>query len=356
MIKKIDLKNILPLLLVAWALIAGLSACSKSEELLSDEDNQEIVIKPTVLLNDVITRSAGVELEDIPSFYLRIINPVDSRYSYFVKVVKGTDGNWTAEDPQNAGVPVKLVFQNGTQPVKIQALYWNNSRFQYMMQTADISTWEKDFTFWTSTVSTYYSIKENDPLYFNQVFVPKTDAPGGVLPIRFHHRFTKVNLTLNFDEYTTNLIGYNQDAISEVSVFGLMTGNVKLVKWNFNTDAFDYNGDTRETVAKLYFIDFIPPTMTTNTSTYYELMAIPQIIPDGSLTVAFSIYDEEYRWTYQGLGLNFERNTEYDITLMVSGIDPATKSGDTSMTSAKKRFKITGSMNKRRKGGSNDIL
>jgi len=354
--RKIYLRNLFPLL-IAGILMGSLSACSQSEELSQGEsivNDQKIAIQPEVLMDGIATR-AGMELKDLTYFYLRIVNPQSTEYSYFVKMEKDASGNWYAStDMKNGAANPKLFFQNGKQPVTIQAIYWKNTSVDNFMARADEGGWKTPYTFYMSTkVLSSLAIKSSDPLYYNKTIIPQTDAPGGVLPITFQHRFAKVHLRLEFDDYCSEIMsgGSNQSAISNVKFGGLLTGNVSYLKWNFDTNSMDYNGDTRDKVTELRFTVWNIATMTVrNVSAEYEFMAVPQSIPNGSLSASFYIFDEEFKWTYEGQGLNFESNTEYDITLQVNGEDPTTKgiSNDTLLT--KKNIKITGFI-KERKGG-----
>jgi hypothetical protein len=350
MMKKKYLRNLFPLL-IAGILMGSLSACSQSEELSQEENNvedQKIAIQPEVLMDGVATR-AGMELKDLTYFYLRIVNPQSTEYSYFVKMEKDASGNWYAsKDLKNNTTNPTLYFQNGKQQVTVQALYWKSSSVDNFMARADEGGWKTPYTFFMSTsVFNSLSLKSSDPLYYSKTIVPQTDAPGGILPISFKHRFAKIHLRLEFDSYCTNLMGFDQSAMSEVSFGGLLTGNSSYLKWDFNANSFNYNGDTRDQLTTLNYLTWNPPTMTTNTSSEYELMAVPQLIPNGALNASFSIYGEIFSWTYQGQDFNLESNTEYDITLQVNGEDPTTKG---TSTLNKKNIKIIGSI-KEIKGG-----
>ena len=353
MMKKKYLRTLFPLL-IAGILMGGLSACSQSEELSQEENNvedQKIAIQPEVLMDGVATR-AGMELKDLTYFYLRIVNPQSAEYSYFVKMEKDASGNWYAsKDLKNNTTAPKLFFQNGKQQVTVQALYWKNTSVDNFMARADEGGWKLPLSFFMSTsVLNSLSLKNYDPLYYSKTITPQTDAPGGGLPISFKHRFAKIHLRLDFDDYCTNLIGFNQAALSKVSFGGLLTGNSSYLKWDFGTDVIDYNGDTRDKLTTLNYLIWTPATMTANTSADYELMAVPQLVPNGSLKASFSIYDETFSWTYQGQEFNLESNTEYDITLQVYGEDPTTKGTSNDAQLTKKNIKITGSI-KEIKGG-----
>lgn len=350
MMKKKYLRTLFPLL-IAGILMGSLSACSQNEGLSQEENNvedQKIAIQPEVLMDGVATR-AGMELKDLTYFYLRIVNPQSTEYSYFVKMEKDASGNWYAStDMKNGTANPKLFFQNGKQPVTIQAIYWKNTSVDTFMERADEGGWKTPYTFFMSTsVLNSLSLKNYDPLYYGKTITPQTDAPGGILPISFKHRFAKIHLRLEFDDYCTNLIGFNQAALSKVSFGGLLTGNSSYLKWDFGTDAIDYNGDMRDKLTTLNYLTWNPPTMTTNTSSEYELMAVPQLVPNGSLNASFTINGEAFTWTYQGQEFNLESNTEYDITLQVYGEDPTTKGAS---ILNKKNIKITGSI-KEIKGG-----
>lgn len=351
--RKKYLRNLFPLLIAA-ILMGSLSACSQSEELSqveSNADDQKIVIQPEVLMDGIKTRS-GMELKDLSYFYLRIVNPQSTEYSYFVKMEKDASGNWYAsKDLKNNTTAPKLFFQNGKQQVTVQALYWKSSSVDNFMARADEGGWKTPYTFFMSTsVFNSLSLKNYDPLYYSKTITPQIDAPGGVLPISFQHRFAKIHLRLEFDSYCTSLMGYDQSAMSEVSFGGLLTGNSSYLKWDFNANTFNYNGDTRDKLTTLNYLTWTPATMTTNTSCEYELMAVPQSVPNGALNASFSIYDETFSWIYQGQEFNLESNTEYDITLLVNGEDPTTKGASNDTQLNKKNIKITGSI-KEIKGG-----
>ena len=358
--KKKYLRTLFPLLLIVGIVTGGLSACSQSEEPSQEEnkvEDQKIAIQPEVLMDGIATRS-GMELKDLTYFYLRIVNPQSAEFSYFVKMEKNAEGKWYAStDLKNNTTEPKLFFQNGKQPVTVQAIYWKNSSVDNFMARVDEGGWKTPYTFFMSTtVISSLALKGADPLYYNKTIIPQTDAPGGVLPINFRHRFAKIHLKLEFDDYCSQLIGYDQSAVPKVSLGGLLTGSGSYLKWDFNTNNIDYNGDTRDNISTLYSIVWNPPLDIPNSSSEYELMAVPQLIPSGTLNAYFTITNPEsgenemFTWTYQGQEFNLESNTEYDITLQVYGVDPATKgtSNDTLLT--KKNIKITGSI-KERKGG-----
>jgi len=355
------LRTLFPLLLIVGIVTGGLSACSQSEELSQEEnkvEDQKIAIQPEVLMDGIATRS-GIGLSDLTTFYLRIVNPQSTEFSYFVQMQKDTNGNWyVSKDMKNGTTDPKLYFQNGKQPVTVQALFWNTTSVDNFMARVDEGGWKTSYTFFMGTTSiNSLSLKGYDPLYYNKTIIPQTDAPGGVLPINFRHRFAKIHLKLEFDDYCTQLIGYNQASVPKVSLGGLLMGNsIGYLKWDFNTDNIDYTGVTRDNISTLYSIVWNPPLTVPNSSSEYEIMAVPQLIPSGSLNAYFTIpnpntkENEQFTWTYQGAEFNLEGNTEYDITLQVYGEDPTTKgiSSDTQLT--KKNIKITGSI-KERKGG-----
>lgn len=351
--RKIYLRNLFPLL-IAGILMGSLSACSQSEELSQEEnivEDQKIAIQPEVLMDGIATR-AGMELKDLTYFYLRIVNSQSAEFSYLVKMVKNAEGKWYAStDLKNNTTEPKLFFQNGKQSVTVQAIYWKNNTSLDNFITKYKDDWNNTLFVWMS--STFYNnitIKNNDPLFFSKVITPQTDAPGGVLPINFQHRFAKIHLRLEFDNYCTQLIGANQSSLSQVSFGGLLRGINKYMIWNLGSNTIDYTGDTRTGTTSLNYTQWDPGSMTTNISADYELMAVPQLVPSGAFNASFSIYDEIFTWTYQGQEFNLESNTEYDITLQVYGEDPTTKgtSNDTQLT--KKNIKITGSI-KEIKGG-----
>lgn len=309
--------------LFTFAAIALLiTSCNKTDEFAPEQNSTfpaDGVIRVATSVANPQTR-AGMTTADLEEFEMSIVNEVNTTYSYNALMKKNIN-NWESYEKGSNTVPVPLtlLWQNKTQPVKVAAVAsgifpvgidWN------MNCTIQVNT----------TQDTEIEMKKSDILYMAEKVVnPTTDLVAGKVKIDFKHRFSKLNLTVNMGTEFNKLDGgTTTNLISEITVGGTSTfadwmiiednlvirsGMQNITPWH-NATAYQAGaGDIDQAQAS------------------YECILIPQTVAANGFTVSFKIGTRDFSWR-SPTAVTLDADTQYNLTLNV-GKDVVTVAGFT---------------------------
>ena len=268
---------------------------------------------------------AGMTTEDLQKFQLHIVNEGNESYSYNTRMEK-KDGEWGSfelvSDVDDNLIPMMMLWQNKTQPVKVVAL-------------AGLPTWIDEYTWHANcTISvnnvqnTEVLLKEADILYMTEKVIDPSsdDLVEGKIPIVFNHRLSKLNLTVKmgteFNKLeggtTTNLISDMEVNGTSIKAFWYILEDNMLTDPNAITIITPWHNSAAYSPGK---------SDTTQAVANYECMLIPQTVEADNFSVSFKIGDRIFSWS-NTTELVLAADTQYNLTLNV-GHDVVTVGGFT---------------------------
>ena len=222
---------------------------------------------------------------------------------------------------------MNIYVKNSTQPITVNAVYWNDNSFKNFISKRPTNRWTSPFNILldNNIPRTMLSVAQNDPIYVNKIVIPKRDCPQGKLSLAFKHLFSNIKFTINFKDpllYRSHML----DVVCPISNFkvdGLISGTY------LGTYPSWIIGDPSVNIPQNYpsnIISFEYPQIWHSLEglSDYVLMAIPQSVPNNTLKVSFDLDGKNYIWTCAVDNLSFEGNKEYDINLNI--ISTSTKS------------------------------
>ena len=224
-------------LLTLAAIALLITSCNKTDEFAPEQNSTfpaDGVIRVATSVANPQTR-AGMTTADLEEFEMSIVNKVNTTYSYNALMKKNGD-NWESyEKGSNTDpIPLTLLWQNKTQPVKVAAVAsgifpvgidWN------MNCTIQVNT----------TQDTEIEMKKSDILYMAEKAVnPATDLVNGKMQIKFNHRLSKLNLTVKMGTEFNKLTGGTAtNLISGITVGGT---NADAFWKIIEDELYDYSG------------------------------------------------------------------------------------------------------------------
>ena len=189
------MKILKPLLTLA-AIALLIASCNKTDEFAPEQNSTfpaDGVIRVATSVANPQTR-AGMTSDNLENFQMRIINSVNSDYSYYAWMNKN-EGEWKSLLPTvDADVfePLTLLWQNKTQPVWITAV----SGISTPLIESDKWTYAHDI-FVSNDQSSESSLQEADILYMAEKMIdPSADLVKEKILIELNHRLSKLNLTV----------------------------------------------------------------------------------------------------------------------------------------------------------------
>ena len=310
-------------LLTIAAVALLITSCNKTDEFAPEQNSTfpaDGVIRVATSVANPQTR-AGMTTDDLKEFDLHIVNEDNSTYSYNA-LMKKNDNNWDSYEKGSTTdlVPLTLLWQNKTQPVKVAAVALG------IFLGGDLS-WNSSCTIQVKTTQDpEIEMKKSDILYMAEKEVnPSTDLVDGKIQIKFNHRLSKLNLTVKMGTEFNKLAGGTaSNLISDIVVRGTNTSVwweliqndmydhfdvLDITPW-FNTDIYSAGeGDTTQAIAN------------------YECILIPQTVAADSFEVSFKIGDRNFSWMSPS-AVTLDADTQYNLTLNV-GKDVVTVGGFT---------------------------
>lgn len=305
-------RTINPLTLLSVALCLLFMASCHNDELSSEQSYipQDGVIR---VATTVANTRAGMTTQNLNSFYMKVVHPTDSRYSYYADMLKRNDA-WCSYVPTATGAPPELpmFWKNGHDKITVGAICTPglfrpesifNSLHSYYI-SSDQNSYE-------------YSVKECDILYMPPTEVDPATGKGlvdGKIKVELVHLFSKLNLSITMGtEFNVN----NGTAVNPIAqlavdgtkyrvyfnastnVWGEVHGNVTPISpWHESTNYVPGQGETQKAQA------------------FYESILIPQTVAAGVFSVNMTIDGREFMWTSKK-DITFESGKQYNLSLNV---------------------------------------
>lgn len=295
--------KILTLAILASLVVTG---CSKEETTEQPSSfPADGVIRVVTNVNALQTR-AGMTADDIEDLNLKIVNSVNTNYSYYAWC-DNSDGEWKYYEEDRI-TPLTMLWQNSTQLVTVTALCRNKSLTQAQFDGDFMHSIEND-------QSDENSLESSDFLYMPSTEInPAADLVGGKLPLIFKHLLSKVDITVKLGtEFNTTLGSTTSNPITDLKV----NGTIRLVKWNASTNsAFDFTGQSSESITAYHdAAGYIAGDgAESNAVAKYECILVPQTVNANNFTVSFNINDKPYRWV-SSAAVTLVNGTKYNLTL-----------------------------------------
>ncbi len=310
-------------LLTIAAVALLITSCNKTDEFAPEQNSTfpaDGVIRVATSVANPQTR-AGMTTDDLKEFDLRIVNEANSTYSYNA-LMKENDNNWDSYEKGYTTdlVPLTLLWQNKTQPVKVAAVASG------IFLGGDLS-WNSSCTIQVNTTQDpEIEMKKSDILYMAEKVVnPITDLEGGKIKVDFKHRLSKLNLTVKMGTEFNKLAGGTaSNLISDIVVRGTNTSVWWELIQNDMYDHFDVLGITPWDNSDAYIAG---EGDTTQAEAKYECILIPQTVAADDFTVSFMIGTRYFSWSSPS-AVVLAADTQYNLTLNV-GKDVVTVAGFT---------------------------
>ena len=310
-------------LLTIAAVALLITSCNKTDEFAPEQNSTfpaDGVIRVATSVANPQTR-AGMTTDDLKEFDLHIVNEDNSIYSYNA-LMKKNDNNWDSYEKGFTTdlVPLTLLWQNKTQPVKVAAVALG------IFLGGDLS-WNSSCTIQVNTTQDpEIEMKKSDILYMAEKEVnPSTDLVDGKIQIKFNHRLSKLNLTVKMGTEFNKLAGGTaSNLISDIVVRGTNTRVWWKLIQNDMYDHFDVWDITPWDNSDAYIAG---EGDTTQAEAKYECILIPQTVAADDFTVSFMIGTRYFSWSSPS-AVVLAADTQYNLTLNV-GKDVVTVGGFT---------------------------
>lgn len=309
--------------LAAIALL--MTACNKNEEFAPETNSTfpaDGIIRVATSVKNPQTR-AGMTTEDLQEFQLHIVNEENAAYSY-TALMKKSGKEWGSfeldTDIHDNLIPMTLLWQNKTQPVKVAAVA--SGFFSMGVQ------WNENCTISVSSFQdTEIEMKKSDILYMAETEInPATDLVDGKIQVALKHRLSKLNLTVNMGtEFNKLEGGTTSNIITDMEVENTSTKAF----WDILEDDMFTDPSVITSITPWHNSAAYTPGEgdTTQAEAKYECILIPQTVDADRFTVSFTIGDRFFSW-WSPTEVVLAADTQYNLTLNV-GKDVVTVAGFT---------------------------
>ncbi len=289
----------------ATLVAAVLTGCSNDEDIaIGNNYPKDNVVRVMPSVGEAQTRSYTTET--LNEFYLDILNPANSDYSYQYSVFDKYDDEWKS----NSTKP--LLWQNATQQVTVTACTqlkdYNSENPENIcnMTDARVIIWPDQY------IKSYYEM--SDFLWFkDDQFIPNIKLVDGKLPISFQHGFSLLEVKVEFGtEYNISEL-LTASPITKLVVPD-MPCNASIdftqspVKVSVAADA------DRKAISAWHGTFTAAADMNTNAIDRWSCILIPQTIAAGSFKVNILAGDATYAWT-STKEITLESGKKYQLKL-----------------------------------------
>lgn len=288
------------MLLAACA--AMLASCSNDDELIQPAQSlEDTPIQVNVAVEDLQTR-AGYDDANLPGqFYLKVVHPDKSKYSYDVQM-KYEEGSWNS------------YLTDGT--TSAQMLWAGDDKQIYVTAATFPLQEDANVSLGIETdQSTEEKVKASDHL----LMIPTAVTPSkSGINVTLNHLMAKVKLII---ELKDELV-FEENPFAKVSVDGT------LPKRNCNLGSFGAISDKSLTWSEAYDGNnaVTPKSITPLQNSYtkaegtnrakgeFEVILLPNTYEAGKFMVSFKVGDRTFRWT-SAEEITLESGTEYTLKL-----------------------------------------
>ncbi len=291
--------------MVCAALVASvLTGCSNNEDIaIGNNYPQDNVVRVMPSVGEAQTRSYTTET--LECFYLDILNPANSDYSYqYTGFDKYGEASWKSNST--------LLWQNATQEVTVTACTELRSYdYSHLKNICELSDAPAIIY---SDQSHENGYRHSDFLWFKDTtFVPNEKLVGGKLPITFQHGFSLLEVEVELGtEYNVT------EPLKESPITGLvipdMPRNASIdftqtpVKVSVAADA------DRNAISAWHGPFTAAADKNTKAIDHWSCVLIPQTIAAGSFRVNILVGNATYAWT-STQEINFESGKKYQLKL-----------------------------------------
>lgn len=290
--------------MVCAAMVASvLAGCSNNEDIvIGNNYPKDNVVRVMPSVDDARTRSYTTET--LRSFYLDILNPANSDYSYQYSGFDKYDDTWKSSST--------MLWQNATQQVTVTACTelrsydWNNPKNICKMTDARAIIY--------SDQSNENGYRSSDFLWFKaDKFVPNDKLVDGKLPITFQHGFSLLEVEVEFGtEY--NLSAPLATSPIEKLVVPDMPCSASIDFTQTPVEVSVAADANRNAISAWHGTFTAAADKNTNAIDRWSCILIPQEIAAGSFRVNILADDATYAWT-STQEINFESGKKYQLKL-----------------------------------------
>lgn len=257
-------------------------------------------IQVNVAVADLQTH-AGYDASNLPTeFYIDVINPSNSKYSYKDIMMKFENGQWNSYVPSYKN--------NSSEDEKIQMLWaGDNNNVQVTARTFNLQNSENGSTTVSVQTDQYNAanFQKSDHLGMKKTTVPP--STNGI-DVPFTHLMSKIKLEIELrDEF-----------------YATSTTDIYSVAINGTYPNATYSEETQECSVKKddspQAIDMHPSSALSQDSNKhsfgkYEVILMPQTIEANQFTVSFMVGDRKFEWTSTD-AVTLESGKIYTLKLM----------------------------------------
>lgn len=261
----------------------------------------------------VANTRAGQTTENLSSFYLNIVHPTDSRYSYYANMKRGNNG-WNSYMAISNSIPPEL------------PMFWKNSHDKITVGAISIIghfTLENDFNTLNirfvneDQYSSVHWVGSSDVLYMPPTEVDPATGKGlvdGKIKIELGHLFSKFSLNITMATEFNGSVGTATNPITNLTVNGTKTG----VYFNASTNVWGDLYSDHKAIRPWYDKNSYLPGQgeTGKAQASYECILIPQTVNPGIFAINFTLAGREFMWTPNS-DLTFESGKQYNLSLKV---------------------------------------
>ena len=321
------MKILKPLLTLA-AIALLITSCNKTDEFAPEQNSTfpaDGVIRVATSVANPQTR-AGMTSDNLENFQMRIINSVNSDYSYYANMSRNA-GVWSSfvfgEDNSES---LTLLWQNNTNKIKVSAV-------SHIILLPDQGLWEDGHILFIPDNQEEENVMQAaDVLYMAEKEIdPSKDLVNGKIQIELKHRLSKLNLTVKMGtEFNKLTDGTATNLISDIIVGGTFVSGIWFMLNDddmtpYKEPPYDYTIDINpwHDIAAYKAGEGDVDQAIAN----YECILIPQSVDANVFNVSFKIGDRYFSWSSPS-AVELLADTQYNLTLNV-GKDVVTVGGFT---------------------------
>ena len=286
--------------------VLSLAGCTQDDERAAGLPMTGMPMRPVVHVDAPVTREA-MTTETLDHYYFLVTDQdgaTTPEYDYFVEMIKGKDGQWSASKEMTWGTAYPKVSaweQKGTEWIKDN--YTGGS-------PVNVGIYQ----------STREYLLESDLLYMppTDITAANLDADGNIR-VNLKHRFAKLNIVVN-------ITGTPSNPINELTIGGTKPQANFTPKTN-TLGVYGYAEDITAYCASSTTNDTDDPSCTAT----YECILIPQELETSTLKVTATLQDGSSKSYTHDKALTLEGNCQYTLTLNMNHQGILKPSGDVSV-------------------------
>lgn len=289
------------------ALVAAvLAGCSNQEDIAIGNNYPEdnvVRVMPSVEESE---QTRSYTTETLKEFYLDILNPANSNYSYQYSAFDKVDDAWKSFSQE------PLLWQNATQPVTVTACTlldgYNSENPKNICNMTDARA-----IIWPEQSNEYYYNSSDFLWYKVAEFVPNNGLVDGKLPITFRHGFSLLEVEIEFGtEYNIS------EPLTASPITKLVVPDMPCsagIDFTQTPVKVSVAADAPKNAISAYHGTFTAAAdKNTNAIDRWSCILIPQPIAAGSFKVNILAGDATYAWT-STQEINFESGKKYQLKL-----------------------------------------